>query len=135
MNPDTIVTLPDTVVMFVAGEAGKPIAEQAPKAFKALEARLPSLRGRKFYGVVLGDEYRACVAVNPGDDPRLLPHSTWTLPGGKYVRRQILEWEQHLDLIGPTFQELLGRPDVDASRPCIEFYRSQKDLLVMVPVR
>ena len=135
MSCDTVVTLPDTVVMFVAGKAGEPIAAQAPEAFKALEARLPSLRGRKFYGVVLGDEYRACVAIDSTDDPRALPHPTWILPGGKYVRRRILDWEEHLDLIGPTFQALLRRPDVDRSRPCIEFYRSQKELLVMVPVQ
>lgn len=135
MTRDTFVMLPDTFVMFVAGEAGKPIAEQAPKAFKVLEAGLPSLRGRKFYGVALGDEYRACVAIEPGDDRRSFPHPTWTLPGGKYVRRRILNWEQHLDLIGPTFQALLRRSDVDASRPCIEFYRSQRELLVMVPVQ
>lgn len=134
MTYDTIVTLPDTPVMFVAGQAGESIAEQAPRAFEALEAKLPSLKGRKFYGVVLGDEYRACVALDPADDPRSLPHPTWTLPGGKYVRRRILDWEQHLDLIGPTIQALLRRRDVDTSRPCLEFYRSQKELMVMVPV-
>lgn len=135
MRNDTVVTLPDTVVMFVTGKAGTPIAAQAPEAFKALEARLSSLRGRKFYGVVVGDEYRACVAIDSSDDPRALPYPTWILPGGKYVRRRILDWEEHLDLIGPTFKALLRRPGVDASRPCIEFYSSRRELLVMVPVR
>lgn len=134
MTDDTIVTLPDTPVMFVAGQAGKSIAEQAPRAFEALEAKLPSLKGRKFYGAALGDEYRACVGIHPSDDPRSLPHPTWILPSGKYVRRRILDWGQHLDVIGPTMQALLGRPDVDTSRPCLEFYRSQKELLVMVPI-
>jgi len=134
MTDDTIVTLPDTPVMFVAGQAGKSIAEQAPRAFEALEARLPSLKGRKFYGVVRGEEYRACVAIDPSDDPGSLPHPTWIIPGGKYVRRRILNWEQHPDLIGPTIQALLRRPDVDTSRSCLEHYRSQRELLVMVPV-
>lgn len=134
MTDDIIVTLADTLVMFVAGQTGRPIAEQAPRAFEALEAKLPSLKGRKFYGAVLGDQYRACVVINPGDDTRSLPHPTWTLPGGKYARRRILDWEQHRDLIGPSIQALLRRPDVDPSRPCLEFYRSQKELLVMVPV-
>ncbi len=135
MMTETIVTVPDTSVMYVAGETGKPIAEQAPKAFKELEAKLSSLKGRKFYGVVLGDEYRACVAIDPNDDPFSLPHPTWTLPGGKYVRRKIPNWEQHLDLIGSAFETLRRRSDFDPSRPCIEYYRSQKELLVMVPVR
>ena len=61
MPTDTIVTLQDTTVMYVAGEKGKPIAEQAPQVMKDLEARLTSLTGRKFYGVVLGNEIpRVC---------------------------------------------------------------------------
>jgi hypothetical protein len=135
MSADTVITFPDTAVMFVAGEAGQPIPEQAPKAFAALEARLPSLKRRRFFGVVQGDHYRACVALEPGDDPRNLPLPAWRLPGGKYVRRRIVNWEQHLDLIGPTFEALYKRTDVDGSRPGIEFYRSQRELLVMVPVR
>ncbi len=135
MPPDTIVTVRDIAVMYVAGETGKPIAEQAPKAFKELEAKLSSLKGRKFYGVVLGDEYRACVAIDANDDPLSLPHPTWTLPGGRYVRRRIPNWEDNLHLIGVTCETLSGRSDFDPSRPCIEYYRSQTELLVMVPVR
>ncbi len=135
MTTDAIVTVRDTPVMYVAGETGKPIAEQAPKAFKQLEAKLFSLKGKKFYGAVLGDEYRACVAIDPNDDPLSSPHPTWTLPGGKYVRRRIPNWEQHLDLIGPTCETLRRRSDFDPSRPTIEYYRSQKELLVMVPVQ
>jgi hypothetical protein len=131
---DTVVTLPDIPVMYVAGEAGRPIAEQAPRAFRALEAKLRSLKGRKFYGVVLGNEYRACVVIDAGDDPASLPHPTWTLPGGKYVRRRVVDWERQLDLIGSTIQALLQRPDVDPSRPCVEYYRSQRELLVLVPI-
>ena len=135
MTTDTIVTVRDTAVMYVAGETGKSIAEQAPKAFRELEAKLASLKGRKFYGVVRGDEYRACVAIHPNDDFLFLPHPTWTLPGGRYVRRRIPNWENNLHLIGPTFEVLCRRSDFDPSRPCIEYYRSQKDLLVMVPVQ
>ncbi len=135
MTTETKVTVRDTTVMYVAGDTGKPIAEQAPKAFKELEAKLPSLKGRKFYGVVLGDEYRACVAIDPNDDPLSLPHPTWTLPGGRYVRRSLPNWEDNVHLIGPTFETLCRRSDFDPSRPCIEYYRSQKELLVMVPVQ
>ena len=134
MPTDTIVTLQDTTVMYVDGEKGKPIAEQAPQAMKDLEARLTSLRGRKFYGVVLSNEYRACVTVAPNDEVHSLPHPTWTIPGGRYVRRRIPDWENNLRLIGQTCEELRHRSDADPSRPTVEFYRSQKELLVMVPI-
>jgi hypothetical protein len=111
------------------------LARSAGTDFKKLEAKLSSLKGRKFYGVVLGDEYRACVAIDPNDDPLSLPHPTWTLPGGRYVRRTIPNWEDNLHLIGPAFETLCQRSDFGPSRPCIEYYRSQRQLLVMVPVQ
>lgn len=47
MTADTIITAEEIPVMYVAGQRGRPIAEQAPKAFEKLEAKLPSLKGRK----------------------------------------------------------------------------------------
>lgn len=131
---DTIVVFQDTVVIYVAGDPGTPIAEQAPKAMQELEAKLASLRGRKFYGTVLGDEYRACVTIAPAEtNPGALP--TWTIPGGRYVRRRILDYENNLSMIGRTVAELRRRPDVDLSRPTIEYYRSEREVLVMVPIK
>jgi hypothetical protein len=135
MATDTLVTLPDIAVMYVAGEAGKPIAEQAPAAFRQLEAPLASLKGRRFYGAVLRGEYRACIALEPGEDAAPLPHPVWTIPGGRYARRRLRDWERHTDMITPGFAALRGRADFDPSRPCLEFYRSQSELLLMAPVR
>ena len=131
----TIVTMPSIPVVYVAGERGKPIPEQASEAFQRLEERLASLRGRRFYGVVVGDEYRACVAVAPDDDGiAALPLSSWTLPGGRYARHKIDDWEKHRDRIGPTIQALRHRLDFDPTRPCIEYYRSRRELLLQIPV-
>ena len=135
MADDTIVTSPDIDVMYVAGAVGRPIAEQAPEAFRQLEAKLTSLQGRRFYGVVIGDEYRACVAIHPDDDAGALSLARWTIPRGRYVRRKIPNWETNLHLIGSTFETLQRRGDFDASRPCVEFYRSRQELLLMAPVR
>jgi len=135
MQGDTIVVMPEVRVMYVAGEAGRAIAEQAPEAFAALEARLPSLRGRKFYGVGVGQEYRACVAIDEAYDPAALSRACWTIPGGRYARSRIADWEQHLDRIAPALAALRRRSDLDPTRPWIEFYRSRRELLVMVPVR
>lgn len=135
VNADSIVVIQDFPVMYVAGKAGAPIGEQAPQAFKELEAELSSLKGRRFYGVVVGDEYRACVAIDPHDDAATLPHPTWTIPGGRYVRRRIPNWEENVQVIAPTCQALRRRSDFDPSRPIIEYYRSRRELFVMVPVQ
>ena len=135
MVTGTIVTIKPIFVMYVAGLKGAPIAEQAPMAFQQLEDKLSSLKGRKFYGIIIGNEYRACVAIGQNSYVSSLPYPTWTIPGGRYIRRKIPDWEKNLHLIGRSFDDLCGLPDFDSSRPLIEFYRSQKELLLMVPVR
>ncbi len=109
MPADTIVTVPDIPVMYAAGDSGEPIAEQAPKAFATLEAGLASLKGKRFYGVVVDGTYRACVALGAGDEGGSLPHPRWTIPGGRYARRCIPDWEDHRQLIAPGFAALRAR--------------------------
>jgi hypothetical protein len=134
MIQENIVQIDDIAVIYVAGERGRPISEQAPAAFDMLEAKLPSLRSRRFYGVVVDGEYRACVALRPEDDRDHLAQPKWTIPGGKYVRLKIGDWEEHRDQIGPVMARLRDRKDLDVSRPCIEYYRSQRELLLMAPI-
>ena len=134
MPGDFIISIDSIPVMYAAGREGAPIAEQAPEAFVRLESNLSSLKGRKLYGVIIGDEYRACVAIGPLAEPSSLPYPTWKIPGGSYARRRIPDWEENLQLIGPTFEALCKRSDFDSSRPLVEYYRSRKELLLMAPV-
>jgi hypothetical protein len=48
-NNDRIVEFGGFEVIYVSGERGQPI----PAAFDALEARLPTLKKKRFYGVVI----------------------------------------------------------------------------------
>jgi hypothetical protein len=56
------------------------------------------------------------------------------IPAGRYAVGKIADWERHRDAIGPTVAALRGRPDFDATRPLIEFYRSQAELRLLAPV-
>jgi len=134
MSTISEVVFPDTPVMYVAGDLTRPISEQAKQAFATLEAGLASFKGRRFFGVVMGKEYRACSSIIEADDASRLPHPTWTIPGGRYARIRIPDWENRTEQIGAAFEELYSRGDVDVTRPGIEYYRSQRDLFVMVPI-
>src|SRR5215467_565824 len=122
MVHESIVVVGAIPVMFVAGDRGKPIGEQAPVAFDKLEAKLTTLKGRHFYGVVVDGQYRACVAIGPHDNLDNLPYPTWVIPGGKFARRKLAHWEQRSHLIGPTMMRMRERADFDFSRHCIEYY-------------
>ncbi len=126
-----LVTLDDIEVMFVVSANGP---EGASEAFDRLEARLPSLKGRKFYGTLLHGEYRACVALDAQDAPAAMGLQTWIIPGGAYARRKLERWSERLPEIGETFRALAAEFPPDPTRPNIEFYRSQKELLLFMAV-
>lgn len=107
-------------------------------AFKTLESKLPTLKRRKFYGVLSDDPengvYRACVQTIPEDNAKELGLDTWTIPGGKYTKAVIENWEEHTDQIGPTLHDMAHMFQTDDTRPVIEFYRSQKELILYLPI-
>ncbi|MCH8536058.1 MAG: effector binding domain-containing protein [Flavobacteriaceae bacterium] len=120
--------------MYVAGEPEKSIPEQAKKAFTELESAFTSFRGRKFYGVITENEYRACSSITASDEQTSLPHRTMIIPGGKYIRTKIDDWQKHTEQIAQAFDELYELPNVDPSRPAIEYYRTVNELEIMVPI-
>ena len=94
------------------------------------------LRGRKYYGAFNNDgEYRICVQLREGDDPKALGLEVGSLPGGRYARERLTgEPPKIYELIGPTFEQLSSRPDHDPSRPGIEFYRRRDVIDLLLPV-
>ena len=128
--------LSDIPVMFVFSENG---VAGANKAFNLLESKLPSLKKRKFYGVIEGippnDTYRACVAIIEGDNPKVMGLDTWVIPGGKYEKRKIKNWEQNLEQIGKTFEAMMKEVSIDHTRPAIEIYRSMEEMFALVPIK
>ena len=126
-----LVTLDPVKVMYLVSPSGP---QGAGEAFDRLEARLPSLKGRKFYGTMLDGEYRACVALEPQDAPVAMGLETWTIPGGAYARRKLPRWPERIPEIGQIFGALAAEYPRDPARPNIEFYRSQKELLLFLAV-
>ena len=130
------VTLEDVPVMYLRSEGG---VTGAKETFGILERKLTSLRGRKFYGTYDPGtgEYRACVAVQSGDDPSRLGLQTWSIPGGLYLREKMSDWTTRVQDIGKTFARMAEQSGnrVDESRPSVEFYRSESELILLLPVR
>jgi hypothetical protein len=109
-------------------------------AMSLLESKLPSLKGRKFYGAFrlleAGEEYFACVERVEGDDPERMGLEAGTLPGGLYARRKLYDWEQIIasGKLPEYAREFVRGYDIDRSRPELEYYRSMSELHLLVPV-
>src|SRR5499426_816499 len=92
-------------VMYVESATG---LAGAAEAFRQLEARLPGLKRRRFYGTFQPPDgpYRACVAIKPSDDPRVMGLAEWIIPGGEYGREKLEDWEDNIPEIGRTFERM-----------------------------
>jgi hypothetical protein len=137
--PDTYVELRDISVMRVRADmrGGGPAA-----AMNLLESRLPTLKGRKFYGAFRmlpdGEEYFACVARVETDDPNKMWLESGVIPGGKFARRKIMNWETiirqgQLPRLTQEFESAHAR-EADSGRFTLEFYRSEAELQLLLPV-
>ncbi len=106
-----------------------------------LEERMESLRGSKMYGLLYPGEppaYYACLRLD-GDQADDLGFDHAEVPGGRYGRKLVRDWENKLSELPGIFDHL--RTDlveagflVDVTRPSLEFYRRSNELLIMVPV-
>jgi hypothetical protein len=123
----------DELPVFVVAKDGDP-GQAAGEAFSELEAALPSLRGRRFYGYFEPNEkrYFACVVAQDDD---ALDLDRRTLPGGAYARTRLRGQPPELYArIGGAFDSVAKSVAVDSSRPWLEFYRSDREVDVLVPV-
>jgi tetrahydromethanopterin S-methyltransferase subunit B len=108
-------------------------------AFNLLESKLPTLKGRKFYGTFQftpeGEEYFACVVRIDSDDPVKMQLETGVLLGGWYVSSKLMDWEKKVAQLPSLFDEMARTYDVDPKRPSLEFYRSRAELHLFLPVQ
>jgi len=128
--------LPNIQVMCVIAKNG---AVGAKAAFDELESKLSTLKKRRFFGVLIGKpdsgEYRACVEITDSDNPKSTGFETWTIPGGKYEQQKIWDWESKLEQIGKVTEQIIKEYGIDSTRPTIEYYRSMKELRILIPIK
>ena len=134
-----IVQLPTIPVMYVAAVGG---VEGISNAIAAIEDKLNhKLTGRKCYGVSITDKsglhYKACVAIQEGDDPTALDLEVSEIPGGKYAKGRIRPWDYRKDVpkLTAKFEQMSKEHKVDNTRPHVEFYRRHDDLILYLPIK
>ena len=132
----TFVELPEMPVLRVKAD----MKGKGPSgAFNLLESKLPTIKGRKFYGTFQpkpdGEEYYACVVRIDSDDAEKMQLETGVIPGGWYARSKLMDWEKNLSKLAGIFEEMARTHDVDPKRPSLEFYRSHVELHLFLPVR
>jgi len=135
MSQISIKKLDELNLMFVQASS---FPDGIKEAWNRLEGPLATLKGKKFYGTSRfidgAMEYRACVIPSDASEPSRLGFDTFTIPSGYYATKKLMDWPTKTHLIKTIFEELGSKYSVDYNRPHIEFYRSQKEVVLMVPI-
>jgi hypothetical protein len=132
----TIVQMPDLHLVVVRAEQDR--EPEIKAAWRALESRLTSLKGRKFYGLCRnegsGTVYYAGLEPLDAKEIESLGLSTISVKGGKYARAKLVDWHQHTDEIGAIVEDLEKAFLIDPNRPVVEHYRSHSELYLLAPL-
>jgi hypothetical protein len=112
--------------------------EDVQSAFSSLENKLHAKKNRKFLGALNVSnntpDYTACIEQSIYDDPMSLGLQTYKLPGGKYITGKLINWTLNTHLIQEMFGEMGNKYIFDPSRPQLEYYKSKRELILMLPV-
>jgi hypothetical protein len=131
----TLVDLPDFRLIVSRADA---FPSGIGAAWDKLESKLSSLKGRKFYGVVLreGSESVYYAGMVPVSDAEVtsLGFPIMMIKGGKYARAKLFDWPNHRERIGEIFDELMRDFEKDPNGTEIEYYRSQSELHLLIPL-
>lgn len=107
-------------------------------AFITLEKML-SKEGRSFYGVSYKNTdglliYKAAVSESFEGEAEKYGFESFTISKGEYLIETIIDWRKKIETIGRVFQTLLADPRLDRTSPCVEWYKSDKEVMCMVKI-
>jgi hypothetical protein len=106
------------------------------QAWETLHSKLPSAKGRNFYGISHGSKdgivYKAAVEENIEGEAEKYGCEAFVIPKGDYLAITIHDYMNHLPLIGQAFRRLLAHPQFDGITPCVEWYKSDEEVICMV---
>lgn len=131
----TVVDMPDLLLAACRAES---FPNGIKGAWDRLEARIPSLKGRRFYGLTAceGGElvYYAAVEVASEDEAATLGFPVLRVKGGRCVRVKLMDWSNRVGEISAIFDELMRNYRMAPNAPTIEYYRSRSELHLLVPL-
>ena len=131
----TLVSREETAV--IAMEAAT-FPDGIGAAWRRLEALYPPRKGRRFYGLTRFDEgqLRYFAAVVPPTEQAAAPAGfvRLTMQGGLYARVKLEGWPERTGEFAQVFDHLMERFELSPGGYSVEFYRSQREAQLMIPV-
>ena len=105
----------------------KSFPEGIQEAYKTLESKVESAKGRKYFGIYQrtedGINYSAAMLKESDDEDKKYGFDGFTIEKGKYLSVTVKDWQKSVDCIGPTFEKIFEDERVDKNSVSIEVYK------------
>lgn len=119
-------------------------AEKFPEgvsaAFDKLVKKVGATDQRIFYGISYMEKdgsitYKAGATELAEGEGAKHGLEYFTIPSGKYITETIRDWKKNIEAIAPTFQKLMRDSRFDKVTPCVEWQKSNTELVCMVKMK
>jgi hypothetical protein len=108
------------------------------ETFESLEQMLPDGKTRDYFGISYIEHgkiiYFAAAREQFDGEAKLFQCESKVVESGEYIVVPIQDWYNHLDSIKDVFHNLMQDPRADLTKPCIEWYKTMKEMWCMMKV-
>jgi hypothetical protein len=110
------------------------------EAYETIEKLGPEMCDRTFFGISSPDIsgkiiYKAAVTQMSEREAEKYGLETFIIPKGEYLIETLFNWMDNTAVFAATFQKLLKDPRLDTSFPCLEWYKSNDEVMCMVKLK
>lgn len=120
----------------VFGTQVKTFPEGIGEAFHNLIEMLPDGKNRSYYGISEFNNgrmvYYAAAEETFTGEAKKYNCETYTIEKGNYLTVAIHDWRSKTDSIKDVFGALLQNHSADKTKPCVEWYKNDDQMLCMV---
>lgn len=106
------------------------------ETFDSLVGMLPGGFNRSFYGISYMKDgamvYLAAAEEKDKGEAQKYDCERYTVEKGEYLTKTIKDWRKKTDHIGDVFHEMMRDSRVDKTKPCVEWYKNDDEMLCMV---
>jgi len=115
----------------------KTFPEGIGEAFDSLIEMVPEGLNRSYYGIsyMTPDNkvvYIAAVEEKNKGEAERNKCERYTIEQGKYLAVTVKDWRQKTDTIKDVFHGMMHEKNIDRSKPCVEWYKNDDEMLCMV---
>lgn len=119
--------------------AAKSFPDGVLEAHNELQAKLPTIENRKFFGISSPGEngsilYKAAVEELYDGEGKKAGCERFTIKAGKYISTFIADFMKDVPAVSKAFRKLLAYPGIDPNGYCLEIYEGSSDVRCLVPL-